>query len=245
MPKDSPAARDRWLYYPDHLCHVPHPSQGVLKILQTILTEEAFKGYVWDAATEVLKEGRTTPIEDESVGEFFSRRVNKRMVDQVLSGVLHGIYAGDAYQLSAKSLMPELWYGEKEHTSIIQGMTAFKEQELMREDDMDLVVYLAHRAMALHSGKDKAIRAQADLETKLNNASVFTLKRGLQSMTERMESLLNMAENVTFKTGTPVSSLKYDQETQKIEVHSTFFPYTYVPANLEPGHILLRTAHLL
>jgi oxygen-dependent protoporphyrinogen oxidase len=227
VPRDSPAARDRWLYYPDHLVHVPHPSQGVIKILQTLLTEEAFKGFLWDAATEILKEGRKTPIEDESIGDFFSRRVNKKIVDQVLSGVLHGIYAGDAYQLSAKSLMPELWYGEKEHTSMVQGMTAFKEAELMREDDMDLVVYLAERAVAMHPGGEKAMRSNpggsSELDAKLNDSSVFTLKRGLQSMTERMESLLNMAENVTFKTGTPVSSLKYDQESQKIEVRPISF----------------------
>lgn len=171
-----------------------------------------------------MKDGREESIEDESVGEFFSRRINHRIVDQVLSGVLHGIYAGDAYQLSAKSLFPEMWYGEKEYTSIVQGLTAFKEKELIREEDFDLIVYLADRAMKLDSEK------RTDIDWKLNSSSVFTLKRGLQSLTERLESLLNMAENVTFKTSSPVDSLKYDQETQKIEVRlPTYLHHT--PSN--------------
>lgn len=162
---------------------------------------------------ECFRDNRPEELEDESVGAFFSRRVSKELVDRAISGVLHGIYAGDAYQLSAKSLFPEAWYGEKETTSVILGLVKTKEMQLVKQEDFDMFIYLAERAMSMAPDK------QGGLDAKLRSSSVFTLKRGLQSLTERMESLLKMAENVTFKTDTPVRLLKYDQETQKIEVY--------------------------
>ncbi|KAE9990755.1 hypothetical protein EG327_000988 [Venturia inaequalis] len=212
VPKDSPSARDRWLYYPDHLVHVPHPTQGIIKIAQTIFTEKAFQGVFWAMCTEFFKNNRPDGLEDESVGDFISRRVSKEAVDRVLSGVLHGIYAGDAYQLSAKSLFPEMWTGERGYGSIFAGMTQYKEQQLVREEDFNLTYHLAERGIAANPNGPR------ELDGKLNKCSVFTLKRGLMSMTERMESLLNMAENVKFKTNSPVSNMRYDREAQKIEI---------------------------
>lgn len=169
----------------------------------------------WAGATEFFKDNRLDGLEDESVGDFISRRISKEIVDRVLSGVLHGIYAGDAYQLSAKSLFPEIWYGEKEHRSIIGGLTKFKEHELIRQEDFDMIVHLTLRDLAAHGiGPNKLVE-------KLENSSVFTLKRGLMSMTERMESLLNMAENVRFKTNSSVSYMRYAKEAQKMEVSPT------------------------
>lgn len=177
-----------------------------------MFTEKAFQGVPWAMALEFFKKNRPDGIEDESVGDFISRRVSKKLVDRILSGVLHGIYAGDAYQLSAKSLFPELWYGEKEHGSIIAGLAMAKEEELTRQEDFDMIVHLAERGIAAHpNGPNK-------LDEKLNASSVFTLKRGLMSMTERMESLLNMSENVTFRTNSPVASMRYNRESQKMEV---------------------------
>ncbi|QDS78131.1 hypothetical protein FKW77_004493 [Venturia effusa] len=208
VPKDSPAARDRWLYYPDHLVHVPHPSQGILKVIRTLFTEKAFEGVAWAGLTEFFKNNRPDDLEDESVGDFISRRMSKKMVDRILSGVLHGIYAGDAYQLSAKSLFPAIWYGEKAYTSVFASIMVAREQQLVRQEDFDMTMHLAKRAAKTNPTQS------SELDRKLHDSSVFTLKRGLMSMTERMESLLNMAENVTFRTNTPITSAASSGPTQ-------------------------------
>jgi oxygen-dependent protoporphyrinogen oxidase len=50
------------------------------------------------------------PATDESIGEFLNRCFGSPAVtDNIASAVLHGIYAGDIYKLSARSLMPKLW----------------------------------------------------------------------------------------------------------------------------------------
>ncbi|TLD35273.1 protoporphyrinogen oxidase [Venturia nashicola] len=227
VPKDSPSARDRWLYYPDHLVHVPHPTQGFFKIAQTLFTEEAFQGLPWAVAAEFFKANRPDDLEDESVGDFISRRLSKEVVDRVLSGVLHGIYAGDAYQLSAKSLFPEMWFGEREHETIITGFNEFKAQGLIRQEDFDMIVHLADSDSQVHRTRP------SELDAKLNNSSVFTLKRGLMSMTERMESLLSMVENVKFKTKSPISYIRYDQESQKMEITPAASSGTTQPATYD------------
>jgi hypothetical protein len=62
------------------------------------------------------------------------------------------------------------------------------------------------------------------LREKLQKASVITLKRGLQQMTESMEGLLKMAGNVTFKTETPVERIAVDPESQRIKVYALWLP---------------------
>jgi oxygen-dependent protoporphyrinogen oxidase len=204
VPKDSPSAQSRWLYYPDHLVKLPHPSQGILQIAQTLFTEDAFDGYKLDLATELLKDGRTHPIEDESVADFVSRRVNSKLVDKVLSAVLHGIYAGDAYQLSAKSLLPDLWYGEREHTSIIQGVLDKNANKLMRREDWDLLEYL----------EDIGFMDNEPLKSKLAASSVFTMKNGLQQLADGLLRLLNMTGTVTIETSAPVEKIGVHPESE-------------------------------
>ena len=40
---------------------------------------------------------------DESVHDFFSRRLGPRIADTFVSAIIHGIYAGDSRHLSVKS----------------------------------------------------------------------------------------------------------------------------------------------
>jgi len=120
--RNSVAAKKRWLYYPDHLVELPGPARGLLSNLWTFFTEPAFKGYLKDIVYEMSKPPRSAATEDESVGEFISRRVNSQLVDKVASAVLHGIYAGDAWQLSARSVLSDAWWAEKHAGSVFKGM---------------------------------------------------------------------------------------------------------------------------
>jgi oxygen-dependent protoporphyrinogen oxidase len=205
VSNDSPSARLRWLYYPDHLVSLPHPSEGILAAVRKLLTEPVLQGLIWDTLTEPLKDGRDDSIEDESIGDFISRRVNKKLVDNVVSAVFHGIYAGDVWQLSAKSLMPAQWSAEKEFDSVLLGIP--KLRTTIPEDEHRLILELL-----------AANQPSLGLKMKLRNAGVITLKGGLQQISERLESLLKMGGNVTFKPSTRVERIALQEDGEKIQV---------------------------
>jgi oxygen-dependent protoporphyrinogen oxidase len=59
---------------------------------------------------------------DESVAEFFRRRVGREVVDRLLEPMMAGIYAGDLERLSAAALVPRFRDLVRTHGSLIRGM---------------------------------------------------------------------------------------------------------------------------
>ncbi len=62
--------------------------------------------------------------EDESVGDFFERRFGKEVVDQLVDPFISGIYAGDPYKLSIKSVFPKLLDLEARYGSVTKALQA-------------------------------------------------------------------------------------------------------------------------
>ncbi|KAK4498067.1 hypothetical protein PRZ48_010723 [Zasmidium cellare] len=192
----APAARNRYVYYPDHIARMPHPSHGLWENLTNMLREPVFEGALWAAATEWLKDARDPSVQDESVGDFFSRRFSPKMVDNILSAVMHGIYAGDVYKLSARSLFPGLWRGEAEWGSVIVGMMRSATEGLqVTKREADFLQEM------------KTFNWDPLLKTTLSDNSVFTFKDGISMLTDRLYSKLFETGRVDFKFGTPVSSI--------------------------------------
>lgn len=59
---------------------------------------------------------------NESVTEFFIRRVGKEAYDYLVEPILGGIYGGDPSQLNMAAAMPKIWEWEQNHGSILKGM---------------------------------------------------------------------------------------------------------------------------
>ena len=203
-PKDAPAARNRFIYYPDHLVRMPHPKDGIFNIAQTIFTEQAFSGIFSAIWTDMISEDRPVGLQDESVGDFISRRFHPNVADNIVSAVLHGIYAGDVYSLSVKSLLPSLWEAEVYFNewgpgssyvalSLIEqrrkGPRVFKtDYQLM---DMLRVGLLA---------QDTLPTAERKFAEDLKNCSVFTLRGGLGQLSDRLVQVLKASPNVSIRT---------------------------------------------
>ena len=66
--RSSPAARNRYVYYPDHLVCMPHPSYGIADNLWSLLTEPIFEKALLSGFTEIFKDPRSEDVKDESVG---------------------------------------------------------------------------------------------------------------------------------------------------------------------------------
>lgn len=55
---------------------------------------------------------------DESVGEFFERRLGREVVDRVVDPLLGGIYGADAWRLSLRAVLPALAETGRTHRSL-------------------------------------------------------------------------------------------------------------------------------
>jgi oxygen-dependent protoporphyrinogen oxidase len=210
-PRDSVAAKKRWLYYPDHLVELPSPARGILSNLWSIFTEPAFKGFIKDMAYEMSKPPRSSNLEDESVGDFISRRVNKNMVNQVVSAVFHGIYAGDAWQLSARSVLSDAWWAEKKAGNVIQGMMMLQREGWMKRRHAELLEVLT-------TGQ----RPSESVVRQVRTASTVTLDGGIQMFADRLKSWLENIGKVDFQMGTEVKSVAMAKDGDSIEVGFLF-----------------------
>jgi protoporphyrinogen/coproporphyrinogen III oxidase len=63
---------------------------------------------------------------DESIGDFFSRRLGEEVTDKLIAPMLGGIYAGDAWELSIQATFPQFIQSERTHGSLVKAMRAAK-----------------------------------------------------------------------------------------------------------------------
>ncbi|MGP9017914.1 protoporphyrinogen oxidase [Streptomyces sp. BR1] len=65
---------------------------------------------------------RTEVGDDIGVGEFVARRVGREVVDRLVEPLLGGVYAGDAYRISMRAAVPQLFEAARSHTSLLDGV---------------------------------------------------------------------------------------------------------------------------
>lgn len=226
----SPAARNRYVYYPDHLVRMPHPSFGIFENFYSLWTEPVFQGAIWGGITEIMKNSREADVQDESAGDFFSRRFNHNMVDRILSAVLHGIYAGDVWKLSAKSLFPGPWRDEIQAGSVLAGMMK------ARADGLEVTKHEAEYLQAM-----KNFQWDPLLKATLKDTVAFTFKDGLGMLTDKLARYLMSSGNVEFKTSTPVESVALSENKSNVLVTSKGAQetqtYAHVISALTPDHL--------
>ena len=181
---------------------MPGPGQDLYSIVWSILTEPVFTG-IFSAIFEVGRDVRPSNLEDESVASFLNRRLGGPQIgDNIVSAVLHGIYAGDIHQLSAKSIVRKLWDYEGQHGSMMEGARAAWEQTLK----------IAKKDPTSSAG------GTGSLQDRMREASVYTFKEGIGQLSSALEASLRTNPNVEFKTGEEVTSIDYDAENDGISV---------------------------
>jgi oxygen-dependent protoporphyrinogen oxidase len=198
---------------------MPGPFQDLYDIVRSLVLEPVFKGIFSGIIFEATREARPANLEDESVASFLERRLgNPHVGNNIVSAVLHGIYAGDIYQLSAKSLLPNLWQAEREHNSITEGLILKlkKKTPLYSERDTDLLNEITPKINRtfLH---------------RIKESSVYTFREGIGQLSEALENSLKANPNVEFKIGDEVTSVEYDAENDRIKV---CLPHNLYPCNI-------------
>ena len=208
--KDSFAAQNRFLYYPDHLVRMPGPGTSIWQIILMLLGEPVFKGVLPGCLGEPLKERRPSNLQDESVGSFLSRRFGSPIADNIVSAVLHGIYAGDVYQLSVKSLLPKMWFFEGQESSVAEGLLKSWSEGAQPTPPEDMIV-LEDLRKKLFDSESKPMPGVERLQ-EIQKSSVFTFKKGIGQLADRLESVLEANPNVQIKKDTRVDSLSLVQD---------------------------------
>jgi oxygen-dependent protoporphyrinogen oxidase len=210
---------------------MPHPSFGFWENVQNFWSEPVFDTAFMSAIREFWKEPRDPKaVQDESIGEFFGRRLSPTMVDRVLSGVIHGIYAGDVYKLSAKSLFPKQYRDEATQGGIFRGIVQ------NRADGLEIT-----RQEGEFLQEMKAFSWDPLLRATLRDTSVFTFKDGMGMLTDALTRKLWATENVEFRTSTPIKALKATDDNTGINVTTFKSPdgetYDNVVSSLSPAHL--------
>ncbi|MFD5228903.1 protoporphyrinogen oxidase [Streptomyces qaidamensis] len=96
-----------------HVMGVP----GTASALAGVVSEEGLARIERDAELP-----RTEVGDDVAVGEYVAQRLGREVVDRLLEPMLGGVYAGDAYRISMRSAVPQLFQVARTHTSLTEGV---------------------------------------------------------------------------------------------------------------------------
>ncbi|MEU7488453.1 protoporphyrinogen oxidase [Streptomyces sp. NPDC042319] len=69
---------------------------------------------------------RTEVGEDVAVGAYVAERLGREVVDRLIEPLLGGVYAGDAYRISMKAAVPQLFEAARKHRSLTEGVRAIQ-----------------------------------------------------------------------------------------------------------------------
>ena len=217
--KNSVAAQNRFVYYPDHLVRMPGPGTSLLSNVINLLSEPVFKGAVWGAMKEYYTAAPNRPdgVDDESIGSFISRRFGSGPADNLASAIIHGIYAGDIYNLSARTILPGPWETELKIGSVLKGFY-LQRQPVYPVDETSNDNFNKHlqgsgrRPVAtddVELTKDFNSRpAISDTLKAVRASSVFTFKGGIGELASRLEAKLQENRKVVIQMQSRAQNLE-------------------------------------
>ncbi|WP_326720136.1 MULTISPECIES: protoporphyrinogen oxidase [unclassified Streptomyces] len=96
-----------------HVMGVP----GTASALSGVLSDEGLRRIERDAELP-----RTEIGDDVAVGEFVAARLGREVVDRLVEPLLGGVYAGDAYRISLRSAVPQLFEAARTHDSLTEAV---------------------------------------------------------------------------------------------------------------------------
>ncbi|MFJ8527389.1 protoporphyrinogen oxidase [Bacillus sp. NPDC094106] len=106
---------------------------------------------------------RSRPVSDQSLGQFFRRRLGNEVVENLIEPLLSGIYAGDVDQMSLMATFPQFYQVEQKYRSISLGMRTLSPKQ--KKDVKPKGIFLT-----LEQGLESLTEA---IEEKLDNSSVM------------------------------------------------------------------------
>ncbi|MGW8330940.1 protoporphyrinogen oxidase [Streptomyces sp. NPDC055897] len=98
--------------------------------------------------------------EDIGVGEFVAKRVGREVVDRLVEPLLGGVYAGDAYKISMRAAVPQLYEAARTHGSLLDGVRDIQAKAAARAGSGPVFAGLDGGIGTLPTAVADAVRAQ-------------------------------------------------------------------------------------
>lgn len=220
--KDSVAATNRFVYYPDHLVRMPGPIPGASRSdsfwtnLRTVWEEPVFRGLfrtIWKSYWAVPRDRvgqQSAGDDDESVADLVSRIATRDIADNLASAMAHGIYAGDVDQLSAAALM-----GALRDMTYKDGFAA----HVLALATNRLKIHPLDPQMAFQSvARQRPARFGQKLKEAVGNAPIMTLRNGISQLADGLGAALQSSNKVSLLTSTEVSAISREQNSSDLTV---------------------------
>ncbi|XP_059346109.1 protoporphyrinogen oxidase isoform X5 [Ammospiza nelsoni] len=115
VPREHPAARNRFLYLGGALHPLPSGLGGLLRTVPPFS-----RALLWSALRDLLTPAGTGP--DESAHGFAQRRFGPEVAELAVDSLCRGVFAGDSRALSVRSCFPALFQAERERGSVLLGL---------------------------------------------------------------------------------------------------------------------------
>lgn len=143
--------------------------------------------------------------------------MDKRVGNNLASAVMHGIYAGDIWNLSARTLLSQAWMLEGLAGSIFKGMIKIQQETPLQEQVMlfhphDLDVYKAMR---------EEVKLDETFHKHLDGCAMFTFENGMAELVMALQKNLENSGQVDFKFGSWVQDYKLFREENREYVDVT------------------------
>ncbi|WVW86389.1 protoporphyrinogen oxidase [Kwoniella bestiolae CBS 10118] len=208
-----PAAKNRFLLDPStsHLTALPTSPLSLLSSNSPLL-----KGLLPSALKEPFHP-QIQGVSDESVDSFFSRRLSPAIARNLASSMVHGIYAASSKDLSVRSAFPSLWDAEQKYGSVVVGMLSGGSPSKKSKAEVE---------------REEEELGELGRESK--KWSLYGLKGGLSSLTDRLYEEIQRSGNVEIRSNEAVKSIKSlspSQTSQEggngmVEIETTQGKYT-------------------
>ncbi|MFE9405225.1 protoporphyrinogen oxidase [Streptomyces sp. NPDC006530] len=136
--------------------------------------------------------------EDIGVGEFVAKRVGREVVDRLVEPLLGGVYAGDAYRISMRAAVPQLFEAARTHPSLLEGVQDIQAAAAAKQRGGPVFAGLDGGIGTLPLAVADAVRAQGgEIRTE---TPVLALTRTADGWRIRTDSELIDADGVILST---------------------------------------------
>ncbi|MET9730665.1 protoporphyrinogen oxidase [Streptomyces sp. NPDC006458] len=149
-----------------HVMGVP----GTAAALAGVLSDEGLKRIEADAELP-----RTETGDDVAVGVFVAARLGREVVDRLVEPLLGGVYAGDAYRISMRSAVPQLFQAVQRHTSLTGAVREIQAQAAAAQQSGPVFLGIAGGVGRLPLAVAESVRARGG--EILTHARVTELRR--------------------------------------------------------------------
>jgi len=227
VSRSHPSAKNRFIYYNGQLNRAP--SSLASAVSASFSGTSPFTGVIPAVLKEPFKQ-RNRTLDDESIDSFIARRFSRSFADNVLSALVHGIYAGDTRQLSMKAVFPSLWNLEQRKGSVVRGMLSGGSKPSQGDAD-------AYKQLS---------QEYEPMVKRMKDVSVYSLEGGLERLPLSLVSFLEKHPNVEMRRECPTDAVSYDGTHFKIRTPSDEIQASKVVSALSSSALgtLLPLPHL-